>query len=203
MPELTLPHYPFLVYEAQGGLEGHPLLLFLHGRGECGTNLAQVKTHGPPKLFPHFGLDRFSLLVPQCPEGQRWESPRLREFLASAIEQGRPDASRIYLSGISMGGFGVWDLAAAIPDRITAVAIVCGGGDPSLAASLTRVPVWLFHSAADAIVRVERGDQLFAALSARNAPVTYTRYRDADHAETWARAYGSNLVFDWLLQHTR
>ena len=195
--------YPYLIFEARGGTAGQPLLLFLHGSGESGTELEKVKTNGPPKLFPRFGLDRFSVVAPQCPDESGWEPARLASFLAEVIEQSRADARRIYVTGLSMGGTGALDLAAEIPDRFAAATILCGEGDPSKAQQLGRLPLWLFHSASDGAVPVESGDRLFDALRAQSAPVTYTRYRDADHGQTWERAYGSPLMYDWLLQHAR
>jgi len=196
--------YPYLLFEARDGAADRPLLLFLHGSGECGTELARVKTNGPPKLFPRFGLDRFSVVTPQCPdENVGWEPVRLAGFLAEVVEQTRADVRRIYVTGLSMGGTGALDLAAEIPDRLAAAAILCGDGDPAKACRLGRLPLWLFHSAADTAVAVEYGDRLFDALRAENAPVTYTRYRDADHGATWERAYESPLLYDWLLQHAR
>jgi predicted peptidase len=196
--------YPYLIFEARGGTAGQPLLLFLHGSGESGTELERVKVHGPPKLFPRFGLDRFSVVAPQCPdETVGWDPARLATFVAEVVEQIRADASRVYVTGLSMGGTGALDLAAEIPDRIAAATILCGEGDPAKATQLRGLPLWLFHSAADGAVTVDHGDRLFDALRALNAPVTYTRYRDADHGQTWERAYGSPLMYDWFLQHVR
>jgi Predicted peptidase len=196
--------YPYLIFEASGGTAGQPLLLFLHGSGESGTELERVRVHGPPKLFPRFGLDRFSVVAPQCPdETVGWDPERLATFLAEVVEQTRADASRVYVTGLSMGGTGALDLAAEIPDRIAAATILCGEGDPAKATQLAGLPIWLYHSAADGAVTVEHGDRVFDALRALNAPVTYTRYRDADHGQTWERAYGSPLMYDWFLQHAR
>jgi predicted peptidase len=203
MCQLDLPEYPALLLEADGGAKGRPLLIFLHGRGECGTDLNRVKRHGPPKLFPRHGLGRFSVLAPQCPEGRSWEQKLLTAFARKAIELVQPDRKRVYLTGISMGGFGAWALAAAAPRRFAAVAIACGGGEAGHARKFHALPIWLFHSAADERVAVVKGDRLFNALRTQNAPVTYTRYRDANHVATWERAYASSLLFDWLLQHSR
>ena len=203
MSRLNLPEYPSLLLEADGGARGRPLLLFLHGSGERGTDLEKVKVHGPPKLFPQHGLGRFSVLAPQCPEDRNWEGTLLSSFVTKAIELVHPDRRRIYLTGISMGGFGAWELAAQTPERFAAVAIVCGGGDARHAQKFRSLPVWLFHSAADESVKVINGDGLFEALRAQDAPATYTRYRDAGHVATWEQAYASPLLFDWLLQHSR
>jgi predicted peptidase len=195
--------YRYLLFEAKGGTAGQPLLLFLHGSGESGSELEVVKRNGPPKLFPRFGLDRFSVVAPQCPDDSGWRADRLAAFLAEMIEATRADDRRIYVTGLSMGGTGALDLAAEIPDRIAAATILCGEGDPAKAANLVQLPVWLVHSAADGAVTVDHGDRLFDALRAQDAPVTYTRYRDADHGATWERAYESTITYDWLLQHTR
>src|SRR5262245_45281745 len=105
--------YRYLIFEAKGGATDQPLLLFLHGSGESGTELDRVKVHGPPKLFPRFGLDRFSVVAPQCPDEKiGWEPARLAAFLDEIVEQTGADAGRIYATGLSMGGTGTLDLAA-------------------------------------------------------------------------------------------
>jgi predicted peptidase len=203
MNQLNLREYPSLFFEAEGGAKGRPLLLFLHGIGERGTDLEKVKAYGPPKLFPQYGLDRFSLLAPQCPEGRFWDGGLLNIFVERVVGQVNADVRRIYLTGFSMGGFGAWELAAEIPERFAAVAIVSGGGNPLHARKFSSLPIWLFHSAADEAIKVENGDTLFESLRAQNAPVNYTRYHDAGHVATCERAYTSSLLYDWLLQQTR
>ena len=203
MKKLDLPSYTALLFEAQGGSEGQPLLVFLHGGDERGADLEKLRKHGPPHLFPRHGLDRFSVLAPQCPEGKEWQPRLLAIFVDAASEEIGCDLGRIYLTGISMGGFGAWELAAETPERYAALALVCGGGNPRHAARFPSLPVWLFHSAADERVKVEGSDKLFKALQRKNSPVAYTRHADASHVETWQRAYGSTMVFDWFLQHTR
>jgi predicted peptidase len=203
MKKLALPGYASLLFEAQGGSEGQPFLVFLHGAGERGVDLERLKNHGPPHLFPRFGLDRFSVLAPQCRDDEEWDTRLLAAFVDAAIEQARPDTERVYLTGISMGGHGAWELAAKTRERYAAVAVICGFGNPGHAARFSSLPTWLFHSAADERIRVERSDALFNALQQHNAPVTYTRYADASHIETLQRAYGSTMLFDWFLQHTR
>jgi predicted peptidase len=195
--------YASLVFEAEGGARGRPLLLFLHGRGERGHDTQKVKAHGPPKLFPQHGLSRFSVVAPQCPDNASWDADRLQVFFDDVVARLQPDPRRVYVSGISMGGFGSWELGAALSERLAAVVIVCGGGNGALAKAYRKLPTWLFHSVRDEAVKIAHGDQLFEALRRNDAPVTYTRYPDANHVETWERAYGSPLVFDWLLQHSR
>jgi predicted peptidase len=203
MKKLDLPGYPALLFEARGGTEGRPLLVFLHGGDERGADLDRVKKHGPPRLFPRHGLDRFSVLAPQCPKEGQWDARLLAVFADAAVERLEPDRASIYLTGISMGGYGAWELAARTPETYAAVAVICGGGDTAHAARFSALPVWLFHSAADERAKVERSDELFKALQQRDAPVTYTRYADASHVDTWVRAYGSTMLFDWFLRHAR
>ena len=201
-----LPHYR---YDAQGVLPGRarkPLILFLHGSGECGDDLARVRVHGPPKLFPAHGLDRFIVVSPQCPEGEFWEEAKLEAFMRAAIEVLPADPQRVYVTGLSMGGVGTWNVGTRCPELFAALAPVCGAGGPGRAEKLVapeRRGIWLFHSAADGAMAVEGSDLLFEALKAVDADVTYTRYGTLDHGQTWERAYGSTLLYDWFLQHPR
>jgi predicted peptidase len=204
---MHLPHYKHLFLKPSRTAKASPLLIFLHGIGECGPNLEDVKRHGPPKIAPYYGLDRFYILSPQCRANSDWDSARLEEFVCAAIahlhDDDPPlDKRRIYLTGLSMGGFGVWDVSTRCPQLFAAVAIVCGGGDPELATKLQEKPIWLFHSATDKAVPIIATDTLFDELRRIDAPVTYTRYRDLEHGETWERAYGSPCLYDWFLQHT-
>lgn len=113
------------------------------------------------------------------------------------------DARQVYLTGISMGGYGAWQLALYAPERFAAVAPICGGGNPLQARRLLGVPVWMFHSAADTAVPVAESDQMFDALAACSAEVTYTRYRTHSHQETWQEAYAHSMLYDWFLRHRR
>jgi len=108
--------------------ELYPLILFLHGAGERGTNLELVKMHGPPKLAENQDFP-FIIVSPQCPLNQRWNVELLHELLENIMVQYQVDPHRIYLTGLSMGGYGTWALAAAHPDKFAAIAPICGWGD--------------------------------------------------------------------------
>jgi len=197
-----LPHYLHDVLGLPPASQRKPLLLFLHGLGECGQDLALVRSHGPPKLFPTLDLDRFIVLSPQCPVAP-WNEAHLEEFITAAIRMYPVDEQRVYLTGVSMGGVGAWNLATRCPAIFAAVAPVCGTGDPGRANALVnpRVrPIWLFHSAADDVMPVAGSDALFHSLGQARADVTYTRYRSLDHAQTWERAYGSPMLYHWFLR---
>lgn len=187
------------------GDERYPLLLFLHGGAERGDDLALVRRHGPPKLvrgpFRPLYLDPFIIVSPQCPTGEEWSEDALVAVLDEACTAWRVDLARVYLTGLSVGGLGAWRLAAAQPERCTAVAPICGRSATTLVARLEKVPIWIFHSAADPVVPVVESDRMFEALARCNADVTYTRYRSLGHVETWEAAYGQPMLYEWFLQH--
>jgi len=116
-------------YEAQSK-KRWPLMLFLHGAGERGTNIAKVAVHGPPKLVKQGRDFPFIIVSPQCPNGERWDNDVLLALLDEVGEKYRVDESRVYLTGLSMGGYGAWSLGLTHPERFAAIAPICGGGDP-------------------------------------------------------------------------
>jgi predicted peptidase len=201
---VDLPHYRCdLRPSGSDSDERPPLIVFLHGAGERGDELALVRRHGPPSIAPRYGLDRFLILSPQCPADAQWSAIHLDEFIRAAIARLSVDADRVYLTGISMGAFGGWEIAMRSPELFAAAALVCGGGDPAGASRLSTVPVWLVHSAADAAVSPGYSDRLFDALRHHDAEVTYTRFRSLGHVETWQHFYGSRMLYDWFLECRR
>jgi predicted peptidase len=129
-----------------------PPLLFLHGSGESGDNPESVKTNGPPKLIAEGKKFPFIVISPQAPAGEEWEPAELYHFLEAMKQKYRVDNRRIYLSGLSMGGFGAWALAIAHPEEFAAVIPVSGGGDTARVWRLRYMPVWGFHGGMDTIV---------------------------------------------------
>ena len=125
--------------------ESWPVLLFLHGAGERGNDLDRVKVHGPPKLIAA-GKD-FPMIVvsPQCPSGQWWRPNELSTLLDEIVEKYSVDQDRIYVTGLSMGGYGTWALAAYSPERFAALVPICGGGEAFATRRFAHVPVWVFH----------------------------------------------------------
>jgi predicted peptidase len=186
-----------------------PLMLFLHGAGERGTNLAKVTVHGPPKLVKQNPDFPFILVSPQCPAGEIWSDDALLGLLDEVIKKHRVDKSRVYLTGLSMGGYGTWSLGLRNPERFAAIAPICGGGDylPVLLpaqgkqAALKRLPVWAFHGAKDSIVPLSETDRMVNALKrAGNQNVKLTVYPEADH-DSWTESYQNQELYDWMLQH--
>jgi predicted peptidase len=179
-----------------------PLLLFLHGAGERGSDVNKVKVHGPPKLVAAGQDLPFIVVSPQCPEGQWWDEVALNALLDQAMKDYRVDADRVYLTGLSMGGFGTWALGSAHPERFAALAPICGGGEPRAARRLRNVPVWAFHGAKDSTVPLQSGQEMVDALKAAGGNVKFTVYPEADH-DSWTETYNNPELYKWLLAQKR
>jgi predicted peptidase len=178
-----------------------PLMLFLHGAGESGTNLAKVKIHGPPKIVESKPDFPFILMSPQSP-GRGWNSDALNALLDNVIRKYRVDKHRIYLTGLSMGGYGTWSLAAAHPERFAAIVPICGGGNPADAKKLAALPIWVFHGAKDPTVPVERSREMVEAIKAAGGNVKFTEYPEAKH-DCWTETYDNPELYQWLLAQKR
>ncbi len=144
----------------------------------------------------------FLLVAPQCPSGQTWSVGRLTALLDAVAAHHPVDPDRVYLTGLSMGGYASWALAVEHPYRFAAVAPVCGGGDPRRAGRLRRLPVWAFHGRRDPVVPVAASREMVDALRRCGAPVRYTEFPDAGH-DVWTAAYGDRRLYDWFLSHRR
>lgn len=179
-----------------------PLLLFLHGSGERGNDLERVKKHGPPKRIAQGHHFPFIVVSPQVPENQRWSSERLALVLDEVQRRYNVDPDRVYVTGLSMGGYGTWDLAMDFPDRFAAIAPICGGGDTWRACSIRHVPTWVFHGAKDEVVPVERSEELIAVLQGCNGDVRSTIYLEAGH-DAWTETYDNPELYEWLLAQRR
>jgi predicted peptidase len=186
-----------------------PLMLFLHGAGERGTNLSAVAVHGPPKLVKQKRDFPFIIVSPQCPAGERWSNETLVALLEDVTRKFKVDTDRIYLTGLSMGGYGTWALGIAEPARFAAIAPICGGGEtiPILIAStrkkeqLKKLPVWVFHGAKDPVVKLEESERMVNALKRIGSEnVELTVYPEAAH-DSWTETYNNPKFYDWLLSH--
>ena len=188
-----------------------PLMVFLHGAGERGTNLAKVAVHGPAKIVTTRPDFPFVVISPQCPNGEVWQKEAVIALVDEALKKYRVDADRVYLTGLSMGGFGSWALAAAYPDRFAAVAPICGGGNvldvllpaKGKEAALKTLPIWAFHGAKDTTVKVEESERMVEAFKrAGNNDVKLTIYPEAQH-DSWTETYNNEELYKWFLEHTR
>ena len=210
-----------------------PLILFLHGAGERGANLEQVKKHGipriveamgggekakggargaasatpppeppkavkPPKEFP------FIAVSPQCPTDSSWnfELDALGALLDEIETVHNVDPDRIYVTGLSMGGYGTFALTAALPNRFAAAVPVCGGGDPRGARRMWHLPIWVFHGAKDPTVPLRRSAEMVEAIALLGGSPRFTVYPDATH-DSWTETFNNPELYRWLLSHKR
>lgn len=187
-------------YEAEPG-KNWPLLLFLHGSGEMGTDIEKVKKHGPPKLIAEGKQFPFIVVSPQA-SSRGWQPDVLKAMLQDIQKKHRVDKDRIYLTGLSMGGHGTWNLATSSPQLFAAIAPICGGGDTSKAWRLKNVPIWCFHGAKDNVVLLSASQNMIDAVRPLNHDVKFTVYPEAGH-DSWTAAYNNDSLYTWLLSHKR
>jgi predicted peptidase len=179
-----------------------PMILFLHGSGERGDDLNKVKVHGPPKIVDSKKDFPFILVSPQCPANGWWDSFQLITLLDEIQSKYRVDPDRVYLTGLSMGGYGTWDLVQRYPTRFAAIAPICGAGNPVMVRRFKDVPAWVFHGDADPTVPVARADEMVEALKKVGAEVKYTRYPGVGH-DSWTATYNNPELYTWFLAHKR
>ena len=197
-------------YQAKGEKKW-PLILFLHGAGQRGTNLAEVAVHGPPKLVRQGKEFPFLIVSPQCAEGEAWSNDVLTNLLDHVIAKYAVDTNRIYLTGLSMGGYGSWNLGIRHPERFAAVVPICGGGESigvllaarNKASALKSLGVWAFHGGKDTTVPLDESERMIAALKKAGCPdVKLTVYPEAQH-DSWTETYNNPKLYEWMLEHVR
>jgi predicted peptidase len=188
-----------------------PLMLFLHGAGERGTDIWKVTTHGPPKIVAQHPDFPFILVSPQCPDGEIWSNDSLLGLLDEIVRNYAVDTHQVYLTGLSMGGYGTWSLGLAHPDRFAAIVPICGGGDLITVLlskkenehALKTLGVWAFHGGKDPIVPTEESQRMIDILKKVGASdVKLTVYPEAGH-DSWTETYNNAELYDWLLKHRR
>ncbi|MBN2455309.1 MAG: dienelactone hydrolase family protein [Sedimentisphaerales bacterium] len=181
-----------------------PMILFLHGAGERGSDINKVRHHGLAKIVTEKKDFPFIVVSPQCPQKSWWpdQTEVLISLLYDVIDRYDVDISRIYLTGLSMGGYGTWHIACRYPQIFAAIAPICGGGEPLLAAGLKDVPVWAFHGAKDPVVPVKRSKEMVDAVNACGGSAKLTIYPEAEH-DSWTQTYDNPELYDWFLSHKK
>jgi predicted esterase len=169
-----------------------PLLLFLHGVGQ---------REAPPELIEQGKNFPFIIVAPviAMPE---WSADFVDSVLNEVTERYRVDEDRIYVTGLSMGGFGTWTIALAYPERFAAIAPICGGGDPEMVESIKHLPVWVFHGAKDDTIPIERAQEMVDALERVGGNVKFTIYPEGGH-DVWRETYNNPELYEWFLKHHR
>jgi predicted peptidase len=175
-----------------------PLVVFLHGSGERGTDLEKVKVHGPPKQVAQGAAYPFILISPQLEAGARWDAERLHKLLVALQARLHADPRRCIGTGLSMGGFGMWQWATAYPRDLAAIAPVCGFGDPAKVAAMRSVPVRAYHGDQDPVVPLAPHAACVEALRAAGGTATLTVYPGVGH-DSWTPAYNDPELIPWLL----
>ena len=188
-----------------------PMMMFLHGAGERGSDVWKVTTHGPPKNVAKHPDFPFILVSPQCPEGQVWSKEALLALLNDIIAQYAVDTNRVYLTGLSMGGYGTWALGLSYPEKFAAIVPICGGGETisvllssrEKQVALKTLGVWAFHGGKDTVVPLEESQRMVdAAKKAGALGVNLTVYPEAGH-DSWTETYNNPELYEWLLKHER
>ncbi|MBE6674249.1 MAG: phospholipase [Ruminococcaceae bacterium] len=179
-----------------------PLIVFLHGAGERGDDVNAVKIYCVPKLFvgdqSYHGLRAYTL-SPQCPHNTTWidYKKELMALIDSVIENNEIDAARVSLCGISMGGFGTWEMAMTYSDRFYKIAPLCGGGMNWRAWSL-KMPIRVYHGGRDDVVPLCQSEAMVNAVKAQGGQVEFTVYDDLSH-NCWDRAFEETDLIEWLI----
>lgn len=227
----TLP-YRLLKPDGASDDDPRPLLVFLHGFGERGDDNQRQLIHGGAMFASEgFAKRRAYVLVPQCPAGSIEGSDQpvvwslrlrptgesvplgvdqpmtppmhaVRALVDRLIETESIDTRRLYVSGLSMGGYGAWEMAAREPDFWAAAAPICGGGNPAWGERLAKLPVWAFHGDADTAVPVERSREMVQAIEQAGGRPVYTEYPGVGHG-SWTPTFESRQVWDWLFAQRR
>jgi predicted peptidase len=223
--DVTLRYLLFVPKNYKANGDKWPLLLFLHGLGECSNeDLNRVKIHGPAKIVEGKPDFPFILITPQCPPPpgydplkpatlksdqviaavrNAWKPEELIALIDHVSGKLNVDLNRVYVTGLSMGGYGTWRLAAAYPDRFAAAVPICGGGEPDkMAKALSGVPIWAFHGAKDTTVPLTESKHMIYSIRQAGGDVRLTIYPDAAH-NSWEETYNNPDVYDWLLAHHR
>ncbi len=212
----TLPYRLLTPTETEGP---SPVLLFLHGAGERGEDNRRQLIHGKDLLLKAARDFGCIVIAPQCPAGSKWSvvdwsqdkitfSDEPSEPMKSALllidqlaQQYDVDKNRLYIMGLSMGGYGTWDAICREPDRFAAAAPICGGADTELAQQITHVPVWAFHGDADTVVSVELTRAMIQAIKDAGGEPKYTEYPDTGH-NSWTPAFAEPELLPWLTSHS-
>jgi predicted peptidase len=199
----------------------YPLVIFLHGSGERGNdNIAQLKW-GALNFATDYNLKLYKAFViaPQCPENETWGNFRrgldvkysdtatkvtsmLLNLIDSTIKRFAIDTNRIYITGLSMGGIGTFDLIMRRPNLFAAAAPVCGAGDTSKANVIKHIPMWIFHGANDFTVSPKYSLDMVYALTKAGAHPGYTQYPSVGHF-SWIAAYSDPMLMEWLFRQNK
>ncbi len=194
----------YVPYEYEPAREW-PLVLFLHGAGERGDDGLIQSEVGIGRAIRRWS-ERFPCIVvmPQCPRGVWWDKalPHAELAMEQTRAEYRIDPARVYLTGLSMGGYGTWLIGAREPVQYAALMPICGGGEPGDAKELARTPIWAFHGGKDGTVKPEESRRMVEAVKKAGGDVQYTEFPDLSH-NSWDAAYSDKDAIAWMLKQRR
>lgn len=178
-----------------------PVIFYLHGRHASGKNLESLERYGLPYYLLKGKKIDFIVVSPQCPWEKNWSSEDwFNPVYDEVATKLRVDSNRIYLMGMSMGGFGTWALANRMPDRFAAISPMCGGADVKWADHLSKIPTWVFHGTADCQIPISRSEVMVKALEKINPNVIFTRLVKQGH--DISKQFNNDNLYEWLLKHS-
>ncbi len=200
---------PYVVFvpKSYDGTKEYPVILFLHGSGETKGGSKQPVEVGIGTAIKKREKDfPFIVVIPQS-EKRTWQAAsddgkRALAILDAVEKDYKTDPKRQYLTGLSMGGYGTWSIAAAHPERWAAMVPVCGGGNVKDVEKIKDIPCWCFHGDADTAVKVERSREMIDALKKAGAAPKYDEYPGVGH-NSWDKAYGTDELYKWLLEQKK
>jgi predicted peptidase len=194
------------------GTKEYPVILFLHGAGETKNPKAKKEGKMPVEVGIGPAIKKrekdfpFIVVIPRA-EGFGWTAAsangkRALAMLDEVMKEYKVDPKRQYLTGLSMGGMGTWSIAIAHPDRFAAIVPICGRGDTSAAGKIKDLPCWCFHGDADTAVKVEGSRDMIDAIKKAGGKPKYTEYPGVGH-NSWDKAYATDELYTWLLEHKK
>lgn len=180
------------------------LIIFLHGSGEKGNDLEKLKIHGPLKYVKNHTLDAY-ILAPQCPQDSYWDSEELYFLIQKVIADNKIDKSRVYLTGLSMGAWGSWNLAFAHPELFAALVPIAGFVDrvPMIEnCKIKDIPIRIFHGLKDNVVNVHYSIDIYNKLRECNKDIKLEIFDDAFH-DSWTRVYDNPDIYEWMFKQQK
>ncbi|SHG18101.1 Phospholipase/Carboxylesterase [Flavobacterium micromati] len=184
--------------------EKKPLIIFLHGSGEKGTDIEKVKIHGPFKYLKNHQIDAF-ILAPQCPENQYWDEEVLYHLILKIQKENNIDSNRMYLTGLSLGAWGAWNLIFAHPETFAAFVPIAGFVDriPMIEnCKIAAIPTRIFHGLLDDVVSVDNSIAIYKKIKTCSSTISLTIFDDANH-DSWSRVYDNQEIYDWMFKQTK
>lgn len=203
-PKASYSYLLYLPKDYSSADKNFPLVIYLGGGAQNGNDLNKLKTYGLPYYVEQGHEYNFIIASPQCPEKKYWTTENWFDSLyADLISKYRVDTTRIYVTGISNGGFGTWQVAMDYPNRFAAIAPLCGGVNDSDTVNiykLKELPIWTFHGTADNMIPISETERIVNKLAVYGN-IKFSRLLNQGHGIQYL--YGDNRIFDWLLHHRK